>query len=429
MATSYPDKRNQLWNLQNAYKLELENSWSTMKGDRGIFSGGVDPASNVIEYTSFASAGNTTDFGDCTITHPGGTGSSNTITAIIAGGASYAATADTFNIQTTGNATEFGDLSVGRVYAAGYGNNTRGVVHAGTTGSVSAVIDYVHYASLGNYADFGDSTQARLKSPVGMSNGVRGLAAGGATPTIVNTIDYVNIASVGNAVDYGDLSAATASGGGSSNSIRGFFGGGIAPSATNKIEYIDLASTGNGVDQGDLSGSREGLCGTSSETKGLFGGGYQGGIVNTIESIQIATNANAINFGDLTVGRQSMASGISNCHGGITRDDPRAPELYSPTGRPLHSNGIGTGDIGLFGRQTALQWFNISSLGNTQEFGTASANTAGAAVSSSTRAIINVGSSGDGTIFYVQFSTKGNTSDFGDVTSNRANLGGFCSAT
>ena len=217
-----------VWDIREAYKLERNNAWTTNKGDRGIFCGGGDPSSNVIEFFAISSQGNPVDFGDLSTTRPGCTGSSNAVKAIVAGASSYASSADVFTIATTGNATEFGDLSQGRVYAAGYGNNTRGVVHCGlkSPGAVTNRIDAVNYASLGNYADFGDSTQARRDAPVGFSNGIRGLAAGGSTPGVVDTIDFTTIAIMANAIDFGDLSTATSYGGGASNSIKGCFAGG-----------------------------------------------------------------------------------------------------------------------------------------------------------------------------------------------------------
>jgi hypothetical protein len=127
-----------------------------------------------------------------------------------------------------------------------------------------------------------------------------------------------------------------------------------------------------------------------------------------------------------------MASGISNCHGGITRDDARAPELYSITGRPYAATGaVGGGDLAFFTRSGHLEWTYISTLGNTQDFGNAGGlSSSGSAVSSSTRAVIYNGDVAQGNyIFKFEFSTKGNASDFGDVTVNRANLGGFCSDT
>ena len=48
----------------------------------------------------------------------------------------------------------------------------------------------------------------------------------------------------------------------------------------------------------------------------------------------------------------------SNAHGGLNAFNPRAPELYSPTGKVLSSGG-GVGDIGIFAGGNGFKHYSI----------------------------------------------------------------------
>ena len=145
---------------------------------RGIFAGGyVSPAaSNVIQYLTIASTGNTTDFGDLT-------------TIVITASACSSATRGV----------------IGCIRTPGYTNN----------------MEYVTMATLGNAIDFGDQTDNR-GSGAPLSSPTRGCWAGGyGSPAYRNTIDYVEIATTGNAVDFGDINNAMDHVGGASNAHGG----------------------------------------------------------------------------------------------------------------------------------------------------------------------------------------------------------------
>ena len=74
---------------------------------------------NTLEYVTAASAGNTTDFGDLTVTRNATAGTSDGTRAVFGGGASdYSNVVDYITIGTTGNATDFGDLTTARATAA-----------------------------------------------------------------------------------------------------------------------------------------------------------------------------------------------------------------------------------------------------------------------------------------------------------------------
>ena len=67
-------------------------------------------------------------------------------------------------------------------------------------------MQYITIATLGNFSDFGDLTEA-VKFCVGQGSDTRSLRAGGrlADDSRVATIDYVTIASTGDSTDFGDM--------------------------------------------------------------------------------------------------------------------------------------------------------------------------------------------------------------------------------
>ena len=77
-----------------------------------------------------------------------------------------------------------------------------------------------------------------------------------------------------------------------------------------------------------------------------------------------------------------------------------------------------------------LEYTSIASTGNSANFGTGDrAGLSGGSAASSTRAVYHLGVHNANYIEYVEFSTKGNTADFGDVTVNRNNNAGTSNAT
>ena len=228
---------------------------------RGLFFGGNTAGSpavrrNIIDYVTIATAGNATDFGDCSSTTQMGTAGNNDTRAVHALGDTSDNSVNTLEyvtIGSTGNTTDFGDLSLDRNAAAGCSSNTRICYAGGYSYSASGTtntIDYITTGSTGNASDFGDLTVVRSALSA-CSSSTRGVWAAG-NDASGNVIDYVTIASAGNASDFGDLSSvAEDSSGGTSNKIRGLFAKGGTPSRDKAIDYITIASTGNGADFGD----------------------------------------------------------------------------------------------------------------------------------------------------------------------------------
>ena len=180
---------------------------------RGIITGGSGDSpgeTNVIQFVTIATIGNATDFGD--LLNPkdnmmSKNGSSTRM--LICGGRDYTPSATATNviefltIATTGNSADFGDLTQTRFAGTGCGSATRGIIAGGQTPTYVNTIDFVTIASAGNATDFGDliSTTSFL---AGASNSIKGIFAGGATPTKLSSISSIEIATTGNAVTFGD---------------------------------------------------------------------------------------------------------------------------------------------------------------------------------------------------------------------------------
>jgi len=99
---------------------------------RGIFYGGNDP-NNEIDYVTIASHGNATDFGNLTSNAEDTSGGcSNTVRAVMALGAlapssSKTNTLEQITIASTGNSTDFGDRTVSVTYAGSHSNGNGGL--------------------------------------------------------------------------------------------------------------------------------------------------------------------------------------------------------------------------------------------------------------------------------------------------------------
>lgn len=255
-------------------------------------------------------------------------------------------------IQTLGNAIDFGDLSVTRLYNGACSSSTRALFGGGYAqgaGGSRNIIDYITIAATGNAIDFGD-LQTSQHSRGSCSSSTRGIWASG---SVNNQIDYVTIASTGNAIDFGDYGAGNRRDtGGLSSPVRGVFGGGV-PALTD-IEYITIASTGDSIDFGDLTSGRMGVAAASSSVRGIFAGGTASPSVvgtNIIDYITIASTGNAIDFGDTTELTYRSAATSNGSRAIIAMSGGSAPP------GPTSSNTI--------------NYLNISTTGNAQDFGDA----------------------------------------------------------
>jgi|TARA_B100000085_G_scaffold129164_1_gene117599 hypothetical protein len=202
----------------------------TAGGDptRTLFAGGrtlnADTELDTIEYVTTQTTGNSQDFGDLSYPRDYLRATSDATRTVFAGGdEDYSVDYNTktnimeyVTTQTPGNTTDFGDLTAARASCQQgvVANSTRGVFMGGASypSTIHDEIDYITIATTGNASDFGDMTK-ETHSSAGMSDGTYGLHAGGAHPSSTTAqpgteqIGYITIATTGNAQDFGDLLA------------------------------------------------------------------------------------------------------------------------------------------------------------------------------------------------------------------------------
>ena len=300
-------------------------------GVRGVYNIGDFPAqTNTLEFLTISSQGNSTDFGDSTSARMGGACPSSRTRGLFGGGNAGAPAYTSTNIidfitfSTTGNATDFGDLSEPHDYGRNnISSGTRGVMAGGWPAN-NDTIDFVTIASLGNALDFGNLNENMGGGPPGASSPTRGLFCGGYHPSpsplvTRNTIQFVTIATTGNTQDFGDLTQARAHGGVSGNSTRILISSGYSdPSTpTTIIDKVTIASLGNASNFGDASYSGFAKGSTSSPTRSVFiGGSGPSSTVTTIDYNEIATEGDSIDFGDMSAAGGWIGAN-SNGHGGL----------------------------------------------------------------------------------------------------------------
>jgi len=248
-------------------------------GSRGLFIGGRQAPSGPdtqVEYITFASIGNGTDFGDLVSPLNGGyaSGASDGTRAFGIGGNCCGAGEDNiqyFTIETPGNGTSFGNMASSRFGQGSANNATRAVIggHNGGSGADQNSIEYITMGTSGSGSDFGDLTMNRGYTGAG-AVADRAIWAGNGGDTYADAvagIDYVTITSTGNASDFGDMTVARTQVGGDhpGNVTRVAIAGGKNVSGSNisTIDYVVVGTTGNASDFGNLSLSKTFCSGTS----------------------------------------------------------------------------------------------------------------------------------------------------------------------
>ena len=307
-------------------------------GVRGIKGGGGNPSTEVIEFFTLSTTGNSQDFGDLTASGKAQSGAASRTRGLFAASDSPNSNRiDFITIASVGiDAQDFGDVASGaQRHANPVASQTRALFCGGYGGSPSPancnIIDMVTIAVKSDTKDFGDLSYS-MTNGGSCASSTRGVVAGGQNPGYVNNIDFITISSLGSAVDSdGDLTIARRTLGGGSNSIRGiFFGGQSGPSnvnsdLTNVIDYITIASGGDAVNFGDLTfGTNNGAInvqqGMASATRLVMPGGNAfpfGTDVNNIIHVEIATTGDAVDFGTLATRGTSGPQAFSNGHGGL----------------------------------------------------------------------------------------------------------------
>jgi len=303
---------------------------NTGLGTRMLISGGFGSPSdtNVIQFVTISTLGNSQDFGDliddrytqaaCSsrtrFVAMGGFKVPNTLTNVIQ-----------FNtFASLGNAQDFGDMTDTRAQHDALSNQTRGVFTFGGT-PVANTLEYITIASTGNSVDFADATDGGRKNLFSCASTTRGLFVGGrdGSNNYEINIDQITINTQANAVDFGDLVEARAFASGFSNSTRGLFAAGRTPNGfTNIIEQVTIATQGNATDfGGDTIDAFNYTSGAASPTRGVIAGGVNDTpssdtYYNVIQKVEILSSGNAVDFGDLLATLNGTAS-ASNGHGGL----------------------------------------------------------------------------------------------------------------
>jgi len=321
MGNSYPDKTNAsgVFNVNDISKNKVTHKNFPNGGARGLWMGGEAPGiSDVMDFITFSSTGDATDFGNLTAARGLNGGGASATRALCSGGQAPGVSnvIDFVTISTAANAADFGDLTDQRGYCAGMANDTRQITSGGLDPGFSNIIDFVEMASTGNAVDFGNLTSTpalntNCASPTrGINCGGTAVSGGGSN---LNIIDFIEISSTGNAVDFGNLTGTERSQSSFGSSTRMVTAGAQAPGDT-QMEAIQFASLGNAVDFADsLSGTTENGRGTSDGKRGVFA---KGGVQNVLLTKNIFNGGAAVDFGDLSVSR-TAAHAASNGHGGL----------------------------------------------------------------------------------------------------------------
>lgn len=301
-------------------------------GSRGLAIGG-GTNSEVIQYKSIASTGNTSDFGD--IGNYGDYGGlrdmaigSNKSRAVHMGG--YATNwnndethaAQNINniyyvtVGTTGDSTDAADLTVARKWTVGSTNGTRQLTCGGLNGGVSNVVDYFTIASISNATDFGDLYAGMYGLVGSINNATRAVIGTGITSadsTGTGRMDYFSYATPANASEFGEMvvpgeELGAWGAGGCESDTRGIFFGGASSGATNtaldSIAYITVDTTANSTDFGDMIAVTRYSSGSSATGNATKGEAYAahtsaGGGTDNIQSITIASTGDAADNGNL----------------------------------------------------------------------------------------------------------------------------------
>ena len=266
---------------------------SSSSATRGVFNYGNVPSSIVeMDYTTISSSGGVADFGDLSyVTRDGPFGAGDNTRGVLGGSAGGPSNMggspgkgvnyiDFITFATTGDSQDFGTLTVARRGVSACSSPTRTVWGGGyiKPQNHTKVIDIVTTQTKGDSVKFGELTVSRGHMGA-VSSTTRGIWYGGSiygpdapAYTMYNTIDYITIASNGNATDFGDT--VTSGGmhfttGTASNKTRGVIGGGSTPSIQDQMDYVTIASTGNGTDFGNLTASEYQKAGASDNHGGI----------------------------------------------------------------------------------------------------------------------------------------------------------------
>ena len=256
---------------------------SCASSTRGLIQGGTSiPAiASSTDYITISSSGGAADFGNLTqAVRAMSQGSSNSIIGVRYGGygssvggapdTSISNVIDFVTFATKGDSASFGSLTsngTGKGYAIhGCQSTTRGIAYGGANNAAKK-IEFITFATKGNGQDFGECT-VNQNDGGALSDSTRGVQVGAGSP-VSNVMEYITMATFGNGTDFGDLVDARGCRG-ASNATRGVMMGGYDGSGqTNTIDYITIQTTGNAQDFGDLTNATQQMGALSDAHGGL----------------------------------------------------------------------------------------------------------------------------------------------------------------
>ena len=243
----------------------------------------------------------------------------------------------------------------------------------------------------------------------GQTSGVRGVFAGSG-PSPAKTMDYINIASVGDAIDFADNFASINYSRQGSSRTRGYIGHDVNQS--NAVHTYIFATTADATDFGNLTQTCQSGCFVSNSTRLVAFEGMNPS-TSVISHTTMATTGDFVTFG-------SMEEAVRHIDG---------------FGSPTRGVVPGGWKANPGGNWEGIQYVTIPTTGNAQDFGeiTVPQSLRGyAASSNSIRGVY-----GGGTLFpggaqasieYVTIATKGNGTNFGDLTYSNRQEGGGCAS-
>ena len=273
-------------------------------------------------------------------------------------------------------------------------------------GDFNNIIDRITISTQGNAVDHGDLTTNKSNTSSTASR-TRGLLMGGSNPnaspeTFTNTMDFWSMSSSGNASDFGDLTSKASYVAATGNQTRAIRLGGTGPTPRQNImDYVQIAHTGNAIDFGDAHNGGGGTSNITNSVRAINCGNlYPNNGYNKLETFNISTTGNGIYFGDL--GRVGNSEGMSGGGNAV---------------RGLFAGGY----IYPSGQTSIIEYINISSLGNSINFGnlTVAKSLGDSGASNSTRAVFGAGDTGTNVLEYINIMTTGDAVDFGDSTHAR----------
>ena len=242
----------------------------------------------------------------------------------------------------------------------------------------------------------------------------RGLIIGNLlSGTVYYTVQFVNIQSMGNAIDFGDASTTIRNNGALASSTRALSAGGATPSTVDTIDFFTIATTSNSTDFGNLTAAKSAPSPTGNQTRGIWAGAYNYPAgVYTIDFVTIASTGNAADFGDRA----------NNIHSG-TRT------AVNSTTRGLIGGGYNPSPGA---NVNIIEQLTIATTGDTTDFGDlthARSNLGG--LSSNTRGVFYGGSGTSPTpnvniIDFVTIASAGDATDFGDLIGNTSSFANSC---